>query len=179
MINIILTIMVMLTLSTLPVTSVLAEGQADPSNLPAPGAISNARLEWIWARELRLYERLGWAFERDDVGLDRIQHLIDVAAENGKDVAAVQAALDAYKAAAKDAHPIYESAKEIVNSHKGFEENGKVTDAAQAVETVKEMGSKFREIKTAMNDAGKALRAAIKTFRDANRPLQPLVSQEN
>ena len=101
-----LTIMVMLTLSALPLTSVLAEGQDDLSNPPAAGAISNARLEWIWARELRIYERLGWAFERGDVGLDLIQHLIDVADENGKDVTALQAALDDFIVAAKDAHLI-------------------------------------------------------------------------
>jgi hypothetical protein len=177
--KIILVIMVMLTLSAQPVTSVLAKGQADQSNPPATGVISNARLEWIWARELRFYERLGWAFERGDVALDRIQQLIDRAAENGKDVTALQATLDAFKAAAKEAHPIYESSKGIVNSHKGFDENGKVTDAAQAVETVKEMGFKFRKIKTAMNSTGKALRAAIKAFRDANRPLQPPFTQDN
>ncbi len=39
----------------------------------------------------------------------------------------MQAALDAFETALQDVHPIYESANEIVNSHQGFDENGKVT----------------------------------------------------
>ena len=80
----------------------------------------------------------------------------------------MQAALDAFNDAIKDAHPIYESARGIINSHQGFDDNGKVTDAEQAKETVKVMGEKLKEIKEAMSGTGKALRAAIKAFRAAN-----------
>jgi len=159
--------------AAMPFVSASAAGDTlphayDPSP-PLQGQISNERLERIWARQLRIYERMG----RTDDFVQKVQKLIDRAKENGKDVSAVQAALDAFKDALKDAQPVYESAKGIINSHQGFDSNGKVTDAEKAQETVKAMSEKLGAIKDAMNGNGKALRAAIKAFREANpRPVQ-------
>ena len=148
--------------AAMPLFSASAAGEYDP---PLPqGQITNERLERIWARQLRIYARMG----RGDEFMERVQKLIDRAKANGKDVSAVQAALDAFKEAAKDAQPIYESLKGIVNSHQGFDNNGKVTDPGKAKETVKAMHNKFKEIREAMNGTGKALREAIKAFREAN-----------
>lgn len=159
-----------LSVASLPFVSVSAAGEYDPP-VPEEKQLSNERLEQIWARQLERYERIGKGFERDDAFIERVQKLIDRAKENGKDVSDVQAALDAFEAALKDAHPIYESAKGIVNSHQGFDENGKVTDPAKAQETVNAMRAKFQEIKEAMNGTGKALREAIRAFREANPRL--------
>jgi len=157
--------------AAMPFVSVSAAGEDDP---PVPQRqISNERLERVWARQLRLYAQIGHGFARDDAFTDKAQQLIDRAKENGKDVSAVQAALDAFEAALKDAHPIYESANGIVNSHQGFDSNGKVTDPAKAQETVKAMHEKLKEIKDAMNGTGKALHEAIKAFREANPRPQP------
>jgi len=131
--------------------------------------ITNERLERVWARQLRRYERIG----RADEFIARVQKLIDRAEANGKDASAVQAALDAFAAAVKDAHPIYESMKGIVNSHQGFDDSGKVTDSAKAKETVRSMHEKFQEIKTVMNGTGQALREAIRAFREANPRQMP------
>jgi hypothetical protein len=128
------------------------------------GQVSNEKLEKAWARQLRIYALMG----RTDNFVEKAQHLIERAAENGKDVSALQTALDAFETALKDAQPVYESTKGIVNSHQGFDENGKVTDAEKAKETVREMGEKLKEIKDAMDGTGKALREALKVFRQAN-----------
>jgi len=152
--------------ASLPLVRVSAAGLNDPN--PPQGQMSNERLERVWARQLRLYEKIGNGFERDEEFTDRVQNLIDGAKENGKDVSAVQAALDAFEAALKDAHPVYESGKGIVNSHQGFDENGKVIDPEKAKETVQAMGEKLKEIKDAMGGTGKALREAIRDFREAN-----------
>ncbi len=160
-----------LMIMALPVTNVFTAGEYDPT--PPPNAnIPNERLEKIWAHELKIYARLGRIFDRTDTFVENLQALIDRAAENGKDVSAVQAALDAFEVALKDAHPIYESAKGIINSHQGFDENGKVTNAEQARETIKEMGDKLKEIRAAMDGTGRALREAIRAFRESNRPPQ-------
>jgi len=151
--------------ASLPFVSVAAQGAFDPPVPPAgQGQISNERLERVWARQLKLYERMG----KTDEVVEKVQSLIDRASANGKDVSAVQSALDAFKEAVKDAHPIYESGKGIINSHQGFDDSGKVTDTEKAKETVKAMGEKLKEIKEAMNGTGKALREAIKAFRAAN-----------
>ena len=159
---ILLALLAALAVATLPFVSVAAQGANDPT--PPAGQVSNERLEKVWARQLKLYERMGKA---DDL-VAKVQKLLDKASANGKDVSAVQAALDAFNASIKNAKPIYESAKGIVNSHQGFDANGKVTDPAKAKETVKAMHEKMQAIRTAMNGTGKALHEAIKAFREAN-----------
>lgn len=177
--TILIALVAALGMASLPFVSVSAAGEYDPP-VPPEKQLSNERLEQIWARQLERYERIGKGFERDDAFIERVQKLIDRARENGKDVSDVQAALDAFEAALKDAHPIYESAKGIVNSHQGFDENGKVTDPAKAQETVSAMRAKFQEIKEAMNGTGKALREAIRAFREANpRPPRPTPTPSN
>ena len=155
-----------LAVASLPFVSVSAQGANDPT--PPAGEVSNEKLEQAWARQLKAYERMG----KTDEFVAKAQQLIDRAGAKGKDVSAVQAALDAFVDATKDAKPVYESAKGIINSHQGFDANGKVTDAAQAKETVKAMHAKLQEIRTAMDGTGKALHEAIKAFREANpRPV--------
>ena len=165
----------LLALGALPVGSVFAAGQYDPSApaAPAKGPITNDKLEKAWAHQLKVYEKIGKGFDRADEFTSRVQERIDQAKANGKDVSAVQAALTAFEAALKNAHPIYESVKGIINSHKCFDSNGKVTDTEQAKQTVKDMHAQLKAIKDAMNGTGKALKEAIKAFRAANpRPTQ-------
>jgi hypothetical protein len=155
--------------ASLPFVSVAAMGANDPTPPAGQTQVSNEKLEQAWARQLKAYERMGKAEEF----AAKVQQLIDRASAKGKDVSAVQAALNAFTAAMKDAKPIYESAKGIINSHQGFDSNGKVTDPAQAKETVKAMHAKLQEIRTAMNGTGKALHDAIQAFRAANpRPVK-------
>src|SRR5215470_17121010 len=111
-------------LASLPIFSVAAAGSNDPTPPPAQGQITNEKLEKVWARQQRRYNRLGHV----DQLTDRIQKLIDRATAKGKDASGVQSALDAFKAAWKDAQPTYESMKGILNSHQGFDANGTVTD---------------------------------------------------
>lgn len=166
--TILLALAAALTLASLPFVSASAAGLNDPTP-PAQTKMTNERLEKIWAHQLRVYERMG----RVDELIARSQRLISRASANGKDVSAVQAALDAFAAAVKEAQPLYESMKGIVNSHQGFDSNGNVTDPVKALETVNAMHEKVQEIKTIINGTGKALREAIQAFRQANPRLQP------
>lgn len=163
-------LIVALGLSSLSVFGVGAAGLNDPTTA-AQGQITNERLEKIWARQLTAYHRIGKA----DQFIEKVQKLIDRASANGKDVSAVQAALEAFNEAVKDAKPIYESMNGIVNSHQGFDDNGKVTDPEKARETVQEMREKMKELKTALDGTAKALHEAIRAFREANpRPPRPV-----
>ena len=154
-------------LASLPLVNVFAAGQEDPTTPPT--LITDDRLELMWARELRVYNRMGHI----DNLIEKAQKLIDRAKENSKDVSAVQAALDAFQTQWKAAKPTYESIKGIVSSHQGFDENGKVTDTEKAKSTVMEMRDKLKEIRTTLNGTGKALHQAIKAFREANPRPQP------
>ena len=164
--SILLAIVVVLAVASWPIVSVSASGQNDP--IPQ-GQIPNERLEKIWARQLHRYKRLG----RTDEFIARVQRLLDRAKANGKDASTVQAALDAFTAQWKQASPIYEGMQGIVSSHQGFDSNGNVTDSEKAKQTALAMREKFQEIKTVMNGTGKALREAIKSYRQANPRPQP------
>ncbi len=154
-----------LVFAAFPVTRVFAQGENPPK-----GELTNEKLEQVWARQLKAYEKIGKGFDNTDGRLVKLQKMIDKAAANGKDVTAVQAALDAFEAALKSAKPTYESMSGIVNSHQGFDANGKVTDAEKAKATVQDMRAKLKELKSAMGGTGKALREALKAFREANKP---------
>lgn len=160
-----------LALAALPLTSAYASGLGDPTDPPSDTTqLPAERLERVWTRLQWAYERQGHRLERADVLVERLQTRIDRLEESGKDVAALQAALDAFTDTLKEAHPIYESAKGIINAHQGFDADGKVTDQEQAVGTVKELGGRLKEIHEIVGGPGKALREAIKAFRDAHRP---------
>lgn len=162
---ILMVLTVALVFAAFPVTSVFAQGENPPKY-----GMTNEKLEQIWARQLKTYERIGKGFENTVAQVEKIQARIDKAASDGKDVTALQAALDAFESAIKSAKPTYESMNGIVNSHQGFDANGKVTDAEKAKSTLKEMRTKMQELKSEMGGRGKALREAMKAFREANRP---------
>lgn len=152
-------------------TSVYASGLNDPDNPPADIThLSDERLKRVWVRLQRAYERQGRKLDRADQVVERIQNLIDRKNNNGKDTTVLQAALDAFENALKEAHPIYQSAKGIVNSHQGFDANGKLTDHEKALETVRELGEKLKEVRQIVGEPGRALREAIKAFRETNLP---------
>jgi len=162
--TVLLALVAALAAASLPFVSVAAQGANDPTSPAAQAEVSNERLEKVWARQLKAYERMG----KTDEFVAKVQQLLDRATANGKDVSAIQSALDAFVESAKDAKPIYESANGIINSHQGFDANGKVTDPEKAKETIKAMREKMQEIRTAMDGTGKALHEAIKAFRAAN-----------
>ena len=137
---------------------------------PPTGPDRTARLERVWLRQQTRHDRLGVMFDHVQQRIDRAQQMIDQAKANGKDVAAVQAALDAFSNAIQQARPVYESMQGIISSHQGFDENGNVTDATLAAGTVKNMQEKFQSIRDALSGTAKALREAVREFRQANQP---------
>ena len=159
-------LVVALALAAIPASSAFAADE-DP---PAP---TNEKLEKAWARVLKLYERTGKAFEDTDAHIAKFQGMIDKAAENGRDVSDLQAALDAYEAALTSTRPQYEALGTVISAHAGFDAEGKVTDAEQAKATLTETRDQMKAVKESMGETFKALREAIKAFREENKPEEP------
>jgi hypothetical protein len=155
----------LLAFAALPVTSVFAQDENPPKEL------TNEQLEKVWAHQLKLYERLGKVFDHKEDRLAKAQELIDKATAKGKDTTAVQAALNAFVAAVEKSRSTYEDIQALVTAHAGFDSNGKVTDATQAEATVQEVRAKLQALKTSMDGTGKALREAVRAFREANKPV--------
>ena len=166
-------------LSALPVANVFAQGLNDTTTPPAPSQVSSTRLERIWSREQSINQRLGTMFSKSDTVIANAQKLIDKAKANGKDVSAVQSALDAFSAAVQQAKPVYDSAQSVITSHQGFDSNGNVTDATQAKATVKSIAGTFKQIHQILAGPRKALREAVKAFRDANKPTGTSVPNQS
>jgi hypothetical protein len=154
-------------ISALPLEPAFAAG-LNQGSMPHDPAAINARLEKIFARQSKAVERIGKLYDGANQKLEGIQTLIDRASGRGLDVSAVQTAYDAFKAALPKGRPIYEKAREIVSTHKGFDTAGKVTDPEAARETVQSLREQFKEFRSVVGEAFKALREAVKAFRDAN-----------
>ncbi len=156
-------------LSALPIANAFALGLNDTTTPPAP-QVPGARLQKVWAKEQSINQRLGTMFSKSDTAIANAQKLIDKAKANGKDVSALQSALDAFAAAVKQAQPVYAGGQSVITSHQGFDSNGNVTDVTQARATVKGVMDMFKQIRQIVQGPRQALREAIKAFRDANQP---------
>jgi len=156
-------------LAALPASSASAAGLQDETALPA----SNARLERIWARAQAAYQRQDDRLAKADEFFTKAQSLIDKANQKGWDTSAVQAALDALAAVIPAVKAAHDPGAAIIASHNGFSADGKVTDRAAAIETTKALVQVLKNTYTAMNGTGRALREAVRAFRDAHRPATP------
>lgn len=153
----------LLTAAALPITPSFAQGENPPREA------TNEQLEKAWAHLLKLYERLGRVFGDTDTRIAQAQELINKATTRGRDTSTVQSALNEFSDAVKRSDTTYNEIKTLITNHAGFDVNGKVTDAVQAKTTIQEVRAKLQELKISMDGAGKALRAAIQVFREANK----------
>lgn len=165
-----------------PLASAYAAGMKDTSTPPAPSTadptVAKARIELAFARQQVRIARIGAEVANFDLIARDTQILIDKAKAKGKDVTALQAAFDAFKAAFEKGKPIYEQADALVRSHAGFDGNGNATDIAKAKDTVKSQAATLKQYHDTVGDSFKAFREAIKAFRQANpgpnqTPIQP------
>lgn len=159
-----------LTLAAFPLAGVSAAGQDET---PAPPAnerrLSNERIEKIWRQQLKGYERLGRLSDKSDEMFARADQIVAALKGMGADTAELEVALADFGDAVEQAKPIYESCEGIVNSHEGFDADGKVTDAGQAIQTIGDLGFKLREIRDSLKSKGKTLADLLKPIRDAFR----------
>jgi hypothetical protein len=164
-------------LAALPAASASAAGLQDQTTPPANGVVpvpaqDNTRLELIWVRTQTAYLRQGDRLAKASDFISKVQTLIDKANQKGWDASGVQAALNALAAVIPAVQAAHDPGAAIIASHNGFDANGKVTDRAAAIETVKALSQVLKDTRTAMNGTGQALREAVKAFRDAHKPVQ-------
>jgi hypothetical protein len=140
------------------------------STTPPAASDKITRLERVWLRQQIRHDRLGVMFDHAQQRIDLAQQMIDRAKANGKDVTALQQALDDFSAAVQQARPIYQGMQGIISSHQGFDANGSVTDATQAAATVRSMQDDFVSIRDKLSGPAQALRDAVRSFRQAHQP---------
>ena len=151
-------------LALFPGLGVSAAGMKESTLAPA----NNSRLEKIWAREQKIYQREGSRLALATTFIDKVQALIDKANAKGWDTSGVQAALNALAAVIPAVQAAHDPGAAILASHAGFDASGMVTDRATAITTAKSLATVLQNTHTAMNGTGRALHEAIQAFREAH-----------
>jgi len=136
-----------------------------------PGGAKAARgyrLERLWARQRRMHARLGRVFDHVERRIKWAEEMIACADESGKDTSRLQSALDSFAASVKGARPLFVSARGLINSHRGFDSGGRITDFELAADTVSQMALHLKEIRRSLHKPAVELREAIREFRHAD-----------
>ena len=128
----------------------------------------NSRLERVWAREQAVYQRQGNRLANSGTFLSKVQTLIDKANQKGWDTSAIQAALNALSAVIPTVQAAHDPGAAIIASHTGFDADGKVTDRTSAIATAKSLALVIKNTHIAWDGTGKALREAVRAFREAH-----------
>jgi hypothetical protein len=155
-----------------PATTAYADDSTPPSGERSRGR--GALLERALEREVDWLARQGDNLAKAEAGADKLAELIEKAKANGVDTSELEAALAHFKGQVARAHHSHDEAAAILDAYAGFNGGGKVTDAAQALETVKSAGSALREAAQVMTGAAKDLRAAVRAWREDHPRPQPV-----
>jgi hypothetical protein len=127
------------------------------------------RLEKAYQRELKALDaqakRLAAADDRVQKFSERIANL----KSQGKDVSALEKALNDFKDVLKAARASHDSAAAILRTRAGFDANGKVTDAQQAKDTVQEAAKLLRQARQDLRPAVRDLAQAVRQYIKDNR----------
>jgi DNA repair exonuclease SbcCD ATPase subunit len=148
----------------------LAAGEAAPPIQEASAEGAKPRLERAYQRLLDTAEAQARHLERAGKAAQRAQEWIDKLAEEGKDVGELQAALADFEAALAEAQGYHQEAQAILETHTGFDDQGRVTDRAQALETVREGGRALRDAHRTLKDGLIDLRRTVRDWRREHRP---------
>jgi len=138
--------------------------------------LTDERLAEIWAKEVALFEKQGQFLDNADNIIAKVEDLIARLQEQGIDTSTVEAALAAFEDAVRAAKPVHAQANGIVNSHKGFDDNGQVVDREEAIESIRALGANLKEFRATMGNTLQGIRQAISALREANggqRPARP------
>ncbi len=149
-----------------------AEGLADepPTTSGERGGFARQRLQAAFAfQQTRLGTQAQNIQDLSDVSA-KAQARIDDLRARGKDVASLEAALAEFEGALPAINSAHQQAADLIAAHSGFDNNGKVTDLAAAADTVENIHRAFEQAHQQMVDAARALRQAIRNYREANAP---------
>ncbi len=157
---------------------------AAPATPPAQGQLAqtrNERLERVYQREQQWLSTQQNNLNRLNSVADKVQQFITTQQGKGKDVSALQTALATFKSQITMAQASHATAANVLSTHLGFDANGKVTDAAQARQTLLDARQSLRDAHNVMRQAVLDLHRAIRAWRRANQPqaAQPVATPNN
>ncbi len=99
-----------------------------------------------------------------------VQGWIDNLKAQGKDTSSLETALASFQSQIADAQTAHDQAASIMATHAGFDDQGNVTDRAQARDTLHQAATSLRSAHFSLAGASLDLRQAVFEWRQANRP---------
>lgn len=150
----------------LGVTSAFAAAPEQDGGSPFP----NRWLERAYQREQMALDHQGDRLEFAALIAGDVREWIDYLKEQGEDVDELEEALANFNAGLADAQAHHDDAAAILSEHEGFDEDGKVVDRPQAVDTLRRAGRALRDAHRALSDATADLHTAIRDWRYDHRP---------
>jgi hypothetical protein len=160
----------------------LMQVQAASSEAPAAGtetppvdngARGHPILEKVYQKLVQIHEKQAGAFEKAATINDKVNTLIAKFQAKGVDTSALSIALSTFNGKVTEAKAAYDQADSILNSHAGFDANGKVTDVEQAKATLKSAGESMKLQHQIMKSAVTDLRSTVRDFIKDHRPEKP------
>ncbi|MFN8453620.1 MAG: hypothetical protein U0401_02935 [Anaerolineae bacterium] len=140
---------------------------------PLPQEKVNIYLEFMLQRQQLMLTGQQQHLDLARQGITVTQSFLDQLKATGEDVSALQTALDTFTAKVAEAQTAHDTAKQILDAKAGFDANGKVTDLAQARETLKSARQAMQEAHEIIQQAAKEFRQAMRDFRQAHKPNKP------
>lgn len=135
-------------------------------------------LERAFEREKDWLARQGDRLAKADAGAEKLAGLIEEAKAKGVDTSELETALAQFLGQMARAQHSHDEAAAIIDAHAGFNGGGKVTDADQALETVKAARDALREAAQVMMGAARDLRSAVRAWREAHPRPQPATESD-
>jgi hypothetical protein len=133
------------------------------------GGRVDERLARLYDREQHWLDLQADNLEHANEAVTRAQERVAGLKSQGKDTAALEAALAAIKQQIAAAQTAHDGAASILASHAGFGDGGKVIDREQARQTVTGAGDALRDAQLALKQARLDLLKALHDWRKANR----------
>jgi hypothetical protein len=136
-----------------------APSAADPAKL-------DAKLEKAYQTELKSLDALQKAVDRvKTVEIPKVQDRINQQKAKGRDTTGLETALSTFQAQLPQVQSSVDSAAAVLNTHAGFDASGKVTAAAQAAQTVRNVRQSLVDGRRVLKQAQKDLTQAGRSFR--------------
>jgi multidrug efflux pump subunit AcrA (membrane-fusion protein) len=149
---------------------------AAPANKPATPKPANAALARTYKFEQNRLKIQAMRLKNADLYAGKIDGLITKLKAKGRDTAALEQAVAAFRTDIAQARAEWQAAEAILATHAGFDNDGKVTNADQARATLKDAHSHMQQARTIAHHAYEKLHAAIVAYRKAHREVKEPVA---
>jgi small-conductance mechanosensitive channel len=139
---------------------------ADPGTPPAEQGKVGDALEKLYQRQLKMLDQQKEQLTRAHTLLDKAHDFIDQQKAQGKDVTKLEKAVAKVEEQIDKAQAAHDEAAIVLNAHAGFDANGKVTDSAQARQTVTQAQKSLREAQRILTTVTAEVRRVLDHLRN-------------